>query len=235
VIERFHLLGAAAATLVLATAASSRGDARSRLGYPPARKAPVVDDYNGIKVADPYRWLENADDPETAAWVDQENALTRSLLDRPEREAIKKRLTELFNYPRLTVPTRRGARYFYSRNTGLQNQSVLFLREGNGPERVLLDPNTLSPDGTVALHSTMTTRDGSLLAYTLARSGSDREEIYFREVATGKDLPDKLLWAKFTSLTWTPDRAAAVPVPSLTTLDIISFTFAAVSPLITRW
>jgi prolyl oligopeptidase len=201
-------LGAAVVlSLALAPAAAFGGDAQSRLAYPPARKAAVVDDYNGVKVADPYRWLENADDPETVAWVDRQNALTRSLLDRPERETIKKRLTELFNYPRLSVPTRRGDRYFYSRNTGLQNQSVLFVREGNAPERVLLDPNTLSPDGTVALHSTMTTRDGSLLAYTLSRSGSDREEIYVRDVATGKDLPDKLLWAKFTSLTWTPDKS----------------------------
>ena len=215
--DRSRLVGAASAALILATAAAFGGDARSRLAYPAARKAAVVDDYNGVKVADPYRWLENPDDPETAAWVNQENALTRSLLDRPEREAIKKRLTELFDYPRLSVPVRRGDRYFYSRNTGLQNQSVLFVREGGGPQRVLIDPNALSPDGTVALHSTMTTRDGSLLAYTLSRSGSDREEIYVKDVATGKDLPDKLLWAKFTSLTWTPDKAGLYyqrfPVP----------------------
>jgi len=215
--ERSRLPRAASLALLLAAAAAFGGDARSRLAYPPARKAVVVDDYNGVKVADPYRWLENADDPETVAWVERQNALTRSLLGRPERETIKKRLTELFNYPRLSVPTRRGDRYFYSRNSGLQNQSVLFVREGNAAERVLLDPNRLSPDGTVALHSAMTTRDGSLLAYTLSRSGSDREEIYVKDVATGKDLPDKLLWAKFTSLTWTPDRSGLYyqrfPVP----------------------
>jgi prolyl oligopeptidase len=200
-------MGATVVLLVaVAPATTSGADARSRLAYPPARKAPVVDDYHGVKVADPYRWLENADDPETVAWVDKQNALTRSLLDRPDREAVKRRLTELFNYPRLSTPTRRGDRYFYSRNTGLQNQSVLFVREGARPERVLLDPNALSPDGTVALHSTMTTRDGSLLAYTLSRSGSDREEIYVKDVATGKDLPEKLLWAKFTNLTWAPDK-----------------------------
>jgi prolyl oligopeptidase len=215
--QRFDLRGLVAALAVWQTAAAFGGDAGNRLAYPPARKAAVVDDYHGVKVADPYRWLENADDPETAAWVEQQNALTRSLLDRPEREKIKQRLTELFNYPRLSVPTRRGDRYFYSRNRGLQNQSVLFVREGNGPERVLLDPNALSPDGTVALHSSKTTRDGSLLAYTLSRSGSDREEIYFKDVATGKDLPDKLLWAKFTSLTLTPDNSGLYyhrfPVP----------------------
>jgi prolyl oligopeptidase len=215
--DRSSLSAVVALSLAAAQAAASAGDARSRLAYPPARKAAVVDDYNGVKVADPYRWLENADDPETVAWVDQQNTLTRSLLDRPEREAIKKRLTELFDYPRLSVPTRRGDRYFYSRNSGLQNQSVLFVREGKGPERVLLDPNTLSADGTVALHSAMTTRDGSLLAYSLSRGGSDREEIYVKDVATGQDRPDKLLWAKFTSLTWTPDKTGLYyqrfPVP----------------------
>ena len=215
--NRSLLNAAVVLSLAVAPAAASAADARSRLAYPTAHKADVVDDYNGVKVADPYRWLENADDPATVAWVDQENSLTRSLLDRPVREAIKQRLTELFNYPRLSVPTRRGDRYFYSRNSGLQNQSVLFVREGAGPERVLLDPNTLSPDGTVALSSTMTTRDGTLLAYSLSRSGSDREEIYVKDVATGKDRRDKLLWAKFTSLTWTPDKGGLYyqrfPVP----------------------
>ena len=215
--NRSLLNAAVVLSLAVAPAPASAADARSRLAYPAAHKADVVDDYNGVKVADPYRWLENADDPATVAWVDQENSLTRSLLDRPVREAIKQRLTELFNYPRLSVPTRRGDRYFYSRNSGLQNQSVLFVREGAGPERVLLDPNTLSADGTVALSSTMTTRDGTLLAYSLSRSGSDREEIYVKDVATGKDRRDKLLWAKFTSLTWTPDKGGLYyqrfPVP----------------------
>ena len=127
------------------------------LKYPPARKADVVDDYHGTKVADPYRWLENAEDPETAAWVEAENKLTASLLGGSEHEALKKRLQELFDYPRVSVPEQRGGRYFYLRNTGLQNQSILFVREGRtGPERVLLDPNALSPDGTVALTSTFT-------------------------------------------------------------------------------
>jgi len=204
--HRSSLRAVVVLSVAVAPATAFAADARSRLAYPAARKAAVVDDYNGVKVADPYRWLENADDPETVAWVDQQNALTQSLLDRPDREAIRNRLKELFNYPRLSVPTRRGDRYFYSRNSGLQNQSVLFVREGTAPERVLLDPNTLSADGTVALSSAMTTRDGSMLAYALSRSGSDREEIYFRDVGTGQDRADKLLWAKFTSLTWTPDK-----------------------------
>ena len=175
--------------------------------YPPARKADVVDDYQGTKVADPYRWLENADDPETAAWVEAENKLTASLLGGPLHEALKKRLQELFDYPRVSVPERHAGRYFYLRNTGLQDQSVLFVREGlTGLERVLLDPNTLSPDGTVALTATSVTRDGALMAYTLSKSGSDRQEIFVRDVATGADRPDHLSWAKFTSLAWTPNK-----------------------------
>jgi prolyl oligopeptidase len=178
-----------------------------RLAYPRARKADVVDDYHGTKVADPYRWLENADDPETAAWVEEENKLTASLLGGSERDAIKKRLQDLFDYPRVSVPDRHASRYFYLRNTGLQNQSVLFVREGlAGPERVLLDPNALSPDGTVALTATSVTRDGTLMAYTLSKSGSDRQEIFVRDVATGQDRADRLLWAKFTTLAWTPDN-----------------------------
>ncbi len=175
--------------------------------YPAAREADVVDDYHGTRVADPYRWLENADEPETAAWVAAQNRLTASFLAGPEREAIKQRLEHLFDYPRVSVPERHAGLIFYSRNTGLQNHSVVYVREGqDGPERVLLDPNELSPDGTVALTAISVTRDGSLMAYTLSKSGSDRQEIFVRDVASGRDLPDRLLWAKFTNLSWTPDR-----------------------------
>ena len=175
--------------------------------YPAARKADVVDDYHGTRVADPYRWLENAEEPETAAWVEAQNRLTTSFLAGPAREAIKKRLEQLFDYPRVSVPERCANRTFYSRNTGLQNQSVVYVREEkDGAERVLLDPNGLSPDGTVALTAVSVTRDGSLMAYTLSKSGSDRQEIFVRDVASGKDLPDRLLFAKFTNLSWTPDR-----------------------------
>ncbi len=193
--------------LVLAAGPAALGAGEQALKYPAARRADAVDDYHGIKVADPYRWLENADDKETMAWVEAQNALTQGFVAGPTREALTKRLAELVDYPRMSAPEKKGSRYFYSRNTGLQNQAVLFVREGlGGAERVLLDPNTLSADGTVALTSTSYTRDGSLMAYTLSRSGSDRQEIYVGDVATGKDLGDKLLWAKFTSLTWTPDK-----------------------------
>jgi prolyl oligopeptidase len=175
--------------------------------YPAAKQAAVIQEYGRIKVADPYRWLENADDPDTVRWVAAENALTRAYLDGPRREEIKARLTRLVDYPRVSVPEKQGARYFYSKNSGLQNQSVLYVRDGlDGAERVLIDPNALSPDGTVALVGTAATQDGALMGYILARSGSDRQEILVRDVATGKDLPDKVQWAKFTVITWTPDK-----------------------------
>ena len=188
--------------------AGASGAARAdKPTYPPAKKGTIVQDYGAVKVADPYRWLEDAADPETARWVDAENALTRSYLDGPRRDAIKARLTALLDFPRVSVPEKQGARYFFTRNSGLQNQSVLYVREGlNGQERVLLDPNALSPDGTVALVGTAPTQDGALLGYSLSRSGSDRQEIYVRDVTTGKDLPDKVL-AKFTAIIWTPDKA----------------------------
>jgi prolyl oligopeptidase len=174
--------------------------------YPPAKQGAIVQAYGAVKVPDPYRWLENADDPDTVRWVDAENALTRSYVDGPRREAIKARITALLDFPRVSVPEKQGTRYFFTRNSGLQNQSVLYVREGlDGPERVLLDPNALSADGTVALVGTAPTQDGALLGYSLSRSGSDRQEIYVRDVATGKDLPDKVL-AKFTGIIWTPDK-----------------------------
>jgi prolyl oligopeptidase len=158
-------------------------------------------------MGDPYRWLEKADDPSTVSFVEAENALTRSMLDRPEREAIRARITELFDYPKISIPTKKGKYYFFSKNTGLQNQSVRYVQEGlDGEPRVLIDPNTLSPDGTVALSNFSPSEDGELLGYAISRSGSDRQEIYVRDVKTAKDLPDKLIWVKFTGISWTPDK-----------------------------
>jgi prolyl oligopeptidase len=201
-LRRLALL--AAVTASLPAGAAEPPDA-APLAYPKAPKGDVVDDYHGVKVADPYRWLENAEAQETMAWVDAENRLTRTMLDRPQRAAIRERLQQLFDYPRLSLPERQGESLFYTRNSGLQNQSVLFVRE-NGKERVLLDPNTLSADGTVALTAGQATQDGALLGYSISRSGSDRQEILVRDVKTGQDLPDRILWAKFTAITWTPDN-----------------------------
>ena len=174
--------------------------------YPPAPRADLVEDYHGTKVADPYRSLENADDPATIAWVEAENALTKSVLARPEHSKIKARLTELFDYQKIGIPEKKADRYFFFKNTGLQNQSVYYVQQGTkGQPRTLIDPNTMSPDGTVALTNTSPSKDGSLLGYAISKSGSDRQEIFVRDVATGKDLSDKLVWVKFSGISWTPD------------------------------
>ncbi len=181
-------------------------EASKHYAYPPAAKGDVSDDYFGTRVADPYRWLEKADDPATTTWVAAENSLTRSALDRPERDAIKARLTELYDYPKISIPEKKGNRYFFFKNTGLQNQSVYYVQEGPASEpRALIDPNTMSTDGTVALTNTSPTKDGRLVGYAVSRSGSDRQEISVRDVATGKDLPDKIVWVKFSNIAWTPD------------------------------
>ena len=179
----------------------------SPLTYPQARRSDQVDDYHGTKVADPYRWLEDTDSAETHAWVEAENKLTFSYLDQiPYRQAIRDRLTKLWNYERYTSPHQEGGRYFYEHNDGLQNQNVLFVAESlNAAPRTLLDPNTLSTDGTVALSGTAISDDGKLLAYGLATSGSDWNEWHVRDVDTGKDLADDLKWVKFSGASWSKD------------------------------
>jgi prolyl oligopeptidase len=174
--------------------------------YPPARTVEVVDDYHGTRVADPYRWLEDASSPETQAWVEAENALTRSVLDGTRRDAIKERLAGLHDYPRARGAEKHGARYFFSRNSGLQNQDEVMVQDGlAAPPRLLLDPNALSADGTVALSGGEISDDGRLFAYALSTSGSDRQEIRIRDAATGQDRPDRILWAKFASISWLSD------------------------------
>ncbi len=174
--------------------------------YPTARTSDVVDDYHGVRVEDPYRWLENADDPETVAWVDAQNALTRSHLDGPVRDALVRKLTALYNFPRTGVPFRRGHRYFFTHNSGLQDQPILYVQEGLGGERrPLIDPNTMSRGGPVALTAVEVSPDGTLAAYGLSESGSDRQDIFIRAVETGADRPDRLQWVKFASIAWVHD------------------------------
>lgn len=177
------------------------------LTYPAARKGEQIDDYHGVKVADPYRWLEDLDSEETRAWVEAENKLTFAFLNEiPARPKIKDRLTRLWNYERFGVPFKEGNNYFYSRNSGLQNQSVLYTVTAlDGQPKLLLDPNTLSTDGTVALSALQVSNDGKLLAYSLSASGSDWQEWKVRDVETGKDLSDDLRWVKFSGASWTPD------------------------------
>ncbi|MGH7545609.1 MAG: prolyl oligopeptidase family serine peptidase [Gemmatimonadota bacterium] len=167
----------------------------------------VVDDYHGTPVTDPYRWLEDVDAPETREWIAAQNCVTFAALEAiPEREAIRARLEELWNYARYSAPFRQGGRYFFYKNEGLQNQSVLYTQPTlRGEPRVLLDPNTLSEDGTVALANIAVSEDGRHLVYGLAASGSDWREFRVRDVATGRDLRDHLSWIKFSGASWTHD------------------------------
>ena len=176
--------------------------------YPKAeRDETVVDDYFGTKVADPYRWLENDTSAETNAWVEAQRALTNEYLSHiPLRAKLKDRLTQIADYEKYGVPSKRFGKYFYSKNDGLQNQSVYYMQDANGGEpEVLLDPNKLSDDGTVSLGGMSMSHDGKYLAYTIQRSGSDWVEIYVKDVATKELLPDHIEWAKFTGASWYKD------------------------------
>ena len=177
------------------------------LSYPAARKGDVVEDYFGTKIADPYRWMEDLNAPEVKAWVDAENAVTAKYLDAlPQRDALKKRITELWNYPKVTPPRYEGRHWFYNRNTGLQRQSVVFTRETlNGSETVALDPNSLSPDGAIALSGFVPAPDAQHFAYGQSDGGSDWSTYYVRELGTGKQLADEIRWVKFSGLSWTED------------------------------
>ena len=175
--------------------------------YPNARRADQTDDYHGTVVTDPYRWLEDPDSPETHLWIEAENALTFDFLAQiPARGPIEKRLTTLWDYERFGMPYLQGGRYFYGRNDGLQPQSVLYVTETlDGDPRVLLDPNTLSADGTVALAGYAISEDGRHMAYGLAAAGSDWNEWRVRDVDTGEDLADHLCWVKFSGASWAKD------------------------------
>ena len=176
--------------------------------YPETRKdTTVVDDYFGTKVADPYRWLENDTSAETSAWVKAQTEVTQDYLSHiPFRSALKDRLTEIVNYERYGMPSKKHGRYIYSKNDGLQNQSVIYMQETlDGEPTVLLDPNALSDDGTVSLGGISFSNDGKYMAYTIQRSGSDWVEIYVKDMASLELLTDHIEWAKFTGASWYKD------------------------------
>jgi len=179
-----------------------------RVLYPPARRADVKDDYHGTMVADPYRWLEDANSEETLEFVAAQNRLTRAYVDTPERESVKERLTAIWDFPRISVIRKRGGRYFFWKNDGLQDQPVLWVRDALDAEpRVILDPNTLSDDGTVAVSGDFPSRDGRFLAYLVSESGSDWQEMRVMDVETGEVLPERLKRCKFTSVAWRHDNS----------------------------
>jgi prolyl oligopeptidase len=193
-----------AVVFALASLASAEDAA---LRYPATRKGDAVDDYSGGKVADPYRWLEDLNASDTRTWIQAENAVTYSYLDGvAARPALRKRLTELWDYPRTDVPTREAGRLFYRHNSGLQKQAPLYVRSSlTEPASLLVDPNTLSPDGSLAFANWSVSPDGRYLAYGLAEGGADWRTIRIREIATGRDLDDKVAWFRFSSISWTKD------------------------------
>ncbi len=180
------------------------------LDYPTTRKVDQVDDYHGTKVADPYRWLENdvRVDAEVAAWVAEQNRVTDAFLGSiPERPAIRARITKLFDYPRYSTPSKQGSRYVFTKNDGLQNQAVVYIQDSlDAPARVLLDPNTWSTDGTVALAGMAFSDSGNLLAFAKSEAGSDWARWRVMDVATGTILPDEIRWTKFGGASWSKDE-----------------------------
>jgi prolyl oligopeptidase len=179
----------------------------TRVPYPETPKVDVVDTYFGRAIPDPYRWLEDPNSAETKAWVEAQNAVTFAFLEGiPARDRIRARLTELWDYERYGVPSKEGERYIFARNDGLQNQAVIYkARALDGPADVFLDPNTLSPDGTVALAGLSFTDDGRHAAYAVSSAGSDWLEWRVREVETNRDLPDVIRWSKFSGASWLKD------------------------------
>ena len=178
-----------------------------KLDYPETKKVDTVDVYFGTQVADPYRWLEDDNSAETAEWVKAQNAVTDSYLEKiPFRNKLKEKLTALTNYEKMGTPWKEEGKYYYFKNNGLQNQSVLYECDSLGGEaRILLDPNTLSEDGTVSLGSFAFSKDRKYLAYVISRSGSDWNEIYVMDTKTGNLLEDHIMWAKFTGVSWQGD------------------------------
>jgi prolyl oligopeptidase len=200
-------LRVAIAVALLAAACHSPAPSKTMLKYPAVRKDATVDDYAGVKVADPYRWMEALDSKEVADWIAANNAVTEPYLaSLPLREHFRKRLTELWNYPRTGLPAIEGGHLFYARNTGLQKQSPVFMRSRPDAEpRLIIDPNTISADGSLSLSEWSPSPDARLFAYGLSEGGADWRTIHVRDITTGKDLPDEVRWMRFSNISWTRD------------------------------
>jgi prolyl oligopeptidase len=199
--------------LLIAVFFVAQADPPAKIHYPQARRAGTADNYFGTNVPAPYQWMEDLNSPEVAAWVTRQNALTAHYLAAiPERDWMKKRLTQLWNYEKVSVPQREAGKLFFSKNTGLQNQSVLYeAKATDATPRMLIDPNTLSADGSVALQDDAPSPDGSRLTYSLSPGGSDWETVHVRNIDSDQDLPDEVQWVKFSGgsgshdISWTRD------------------------------
>jgi len=205
--KRLSSPAAALAAALLLAASFCPPALAQKLQYPQTRKVDHKDTYHGVEVADPYRWLEDANSPETAEWVGQQNKVTFGYLETiPFRAKMKERLTALYNYPKYSAPSRRGDYYFFSKNDGLQNQSVLYVQKGlDGTPEVLLDPNKFSDDGTARLGAFALSRDGKYAAYGISKGGSDWQEYRVMEVQSRRQLPDSLQWVKVSGIAWQGD------------------------------
>jgi prolyl oligopeptidase len=203
------LCGCAAEAKPTDAANENEEPAVSRFEYPETRRVDQVDEYFGIKVPDPYRWLEGdvRESEEVAKWVKDQNAIARKFLDAiPERPEIERRLTELWNYERYSTPTQDGGKYFYSKNDGLQNQAVLYVADTYKADgRVLIDPNKWSEDGTIALASYSPSEDGRYLGYARSEAGSDWQQVFVLDVESGKEIGEPLKWVRFAGIDWKKD------------------------------
>lgn len=197
----------AACLLTLACTSESTMVETEKITYPETRKDSVTDNYFGTLVSDPYRWLENDTAAETESWVKAQNAVTNDYLAKiPYRDEIKNRLTELYDYPRISSPFRVGEYYFFYKNDGLQNQAVIYYQKGrDGEPQVFMDPNTLSKEGTISIGLMGASADDKYIAFSQSKAGSDWSEIYIKEIATNKTLDDKLEWVKFSGASWYND------------------------------
>jgi prolyl oligopeptidase len=193
--------------VTMAACTSTSEPPKPALTYPATTMGSVVDDFGGTRVADPYRWMESLDSPEVKAWIAAQNAVTDPYLDAlPHRKALNERLTALWNYPRVGLPSLEGGQMFYAKNAGLQRQAPIFRRDGiDKPPTVVIDPNVISEEGTVSLAEYKVSPDAKLMAYGLSEGGADWETIHVRDLGTGKDLDDEVHWMRFSGISWTKD------------------------------
>lgn len=198
-----NLLILTAGVIVFDSCSSGKAE-ESGLSYPQTRKVDTVDTYFGVKVPDPYRWLEDDNSDSTAKWVDAQNKVTFDYLSKiPFRDKIRDRLSAVWNFEKRSAPHRKGTRYFYSRNDGLQNQSVQYYKDSlNGEEKLLIDPNTLSADGTTSYGGGAASNDGKYFQYAINKAGSDWTEFFVKDITTGEQLKDHLEWIKFSGAAW---------------------------------